>query len=562
MSKETNIQWCDSTENPVMGCVGCPLYPSSTYLVAIEISKQLLAVGTTEENARILLKKQFGELLLSELYQQRDKIGKVIASALMIQGISDTSAAARIVTQGIASHLRCYAAVLHTRYGSSGDQPAKARNPGYAPRFEVPKLFPGRMAKAAKMPDLADWDREDKPWLKGMPRLIFVSDMGDALSQDVPFDYLKQEIVDVAVSDNGSRHVWLWLTKRPRQMAEFYGWLNAQGVPWPRNLVPMTSVLNQDMAVHVKHLKRIPAVIRGLSVEPLWEEVDIDLDGIDWVIVGGESGPHAKPFQLSWARALRDRCDGEGKAFFMKQLGKRPHEGDLALKLCDEHGGDWTEWPDDLRVRQVPRVFSNLVGQSVEAPPPVDFAANAIGCSDFMAFHEIVVQGITAFMEAGEALEQIRDRKLWSFVGFPSWDAYCNSIVGLTKRHANRIIRAAGIAGSLSQAGPTGPTPGVVAPRNESQLRPLFKLKEPGQQQRAWSRACEIAGGQPTAAQVSEAVVKIADDPRPVPQRKLTLKIRLQPELSDLMDRLRGGAGHAEIEARLAKIIELVGQAA
>ena len=55
--------------------------------------------------------------------------------------------------------------------------------------------------------------------------------MGDALSQDVPFDYLKQEIVDVAVSDDGSRHVWLWLTKRPRLMAEFSDWLIAQGVP-------------------------------------------------------------------------------------------------------------------------------------------------------------------------------------------------------------------------------------------------------------------------------------------------------------------------------------------
>ena len=324
----------------------------------------------------------------------------------------------------------------------------------------------------------------------------------------------------------------------------------------------MTSVLNQDMAVHVKHLKRIPAEVRGLSVEPLWEEVEVDLDGVDWIIVGGETGPHAKPFQLSWARALRDRCESEGKAFFMKQLGKSPHEGELALKLSDKHGGHWNEWPDDLHVRQVPKAFSNLVGGPVEARATPDFAANAIGRSDFMALHEIVVHGIMAFMEAGEALEQIRGRNLWSFAGFRSWDAYCNSIVGLTKTHANRLIRAAEIAGRLSRAEPIGSTPGVMAPRNESQLRPLFKLKEPEQQQRAWSRACEIAGGQPTAAQVSEAVVEVVDGPRPVARRRVTLKVRLQPELSDLMGRLRGGTAPAEIEARLAKIIELVDHAA
>jgi protein gp37 len=101
--------------------------------------------------------------------------------------------------------------------------------------------------------------------------------------------------------------------------------------------------------------------MRGLSVEPLWGEVTLDLTGIDWVIVGGESGPSAEPFAVDWALHLREQCRTAGVAFFLKQLGRRPSFNGEPIRLADPHGGDWEAWPQaDWRVRELPD-FARLV---------------------------------------------------------------------------------------------------------------------------------------------------------------------------------------------------------
>lgn len=292
MGKTTAIQWCDSAVNPVMGCAGCELHTSS-----------------------------------------RDV---------------------------------CYAAHLHV---------LRAKHPGFSPDFDTPKLFHGRMVEAAKWADLTWTDRPDKPWLRGLPRLIFVSDMGDALSErgaidngnrpvtggSVPFEFLKTEIVDAAFSEKGARHHWLWLTKRPRRMADFCSWLRAEyGMPLPSNLWAGTSVTARKTLGRVIDLRAVGSAdtVRFLSVEPLWEEVSLAgrLDGISWVIVGGESrqGGPAKRFDCDWARRLRDECQAAGVPFFVKQLGSNVTNNGRPLRLADGHGGEWAEWPEDLRFREMP----------------------------------------------------------------------------------------------------------------------------------------------------------------------------------------------------------------
>ena len=113
------------------------------------------------------------------------------------------------------------------------------------------------------------------------------------------------------------------------------------------------------MAGQVKYLGDIPAAVRGLSVEPLVEAVELDLEGIGWVIVGGESGPLSRPFDLSWARDIRAQCRLAGVPVFVKQLGGNPVEAGNALRLCDRYGGDWDEWPTDLHIWEVPQAFKN-----------------------------------------------------------------------------------------------------------------------------------------------------------------------------------------------------------
>lgn len=253
----------------------------------------------------------------------------------------------------------CYAGTLHERFGGV--------SPGYAPTFEQVTQFPGRMAVAAGWPDLAGTQRlgtakkPAKPWLDGHPRLIFVSDMGDSLSAGVPFDYLYAEVYQNAVSRLGRRHVWLWLTKRPERLHLFALWLkNTHGHAWPKNVWPGTSVTTQKSTGRVFSLAKIgdETTTRFLSVEPQWEAVRLApwlKKGVGWVIQGGESGADPKPFDLAWADDLRGQCEDAGVPYFLKQLGGHAVENGVRLALEDGHGGEWDEWPERLRVRQLPK---------------------------------------------------------------------------------------------------------------------------------------------------------------------------------------------------------------
>src|SRR5262249_6687914 len=121
----------------------------------------------------------------------------------------------------------------------------------YAPKFTEVRLAPGRTAKAAAWPDLRGKPRPDKPWLDGPPRLIFVGDLGDIFSKDVPFEYLKAEVIDVADSEKGRRHAWLLLTKQPGRAVEFALWLRRRGRAWPDNVWVGTSVTGPHSATRI-----------------------------------------------------------------------------------------------------------------------------------------------------------------------------------------------------------------------------------------------------------------------------------------------------------------------
>lgn len=180
---------------------------------------------------------------------------------------------------------------------------------------------------------------------------------------------------------------WLLLTKRPENIARLWPEMkrspdNSAYIPcwepsaehWP-NLWLGTTVEDQQRAnERIPHLIASPAAVRFLSCEPLLGPLDLskwmDEDElgfvnseIDWVIVGGESGPGARPFDLAWARSLVWQCRNGGRSVqptpFVKQLGRHPFDGDTSsevLRLTDVAGGDPAEWPLDLRVREFPEV--------------------------------------------------------------------------------------------------------------------------------------------------------------------------------------------------------------
>jgi protein gp37 len=340
--KNTNIQWCHSTVNPVMGCDGCELWPPVSAIRSV-LSSLLRRTSCSADFVETTLASGIGDRTTSELYCDREEIMADLTARLQL----DDRVRLEFVDV-IRQECKCYAGMLGT---------FRAGHAGYAEAFELSQPFPGRMSKAANWGPPVAREIVEKPWLRGLPRLIFISDMGDALSKNIPFQYLDQEIIRNVVSASGQRHIWLWLTKRPGRMAEFGHWLANRGVGWPDNLMAMTTVTQERFAQRVDELRNVPSKLKGLSLEPLFGPLSFDFAGIDWVILGGGSDVLADPFDVEWAMDIHQQCRAAGIAFFFKQAGRNPFYHGESRQLKHHHGGDWNEWPVEWRVREFPKAF-------------------------------------------------------------------------------------------------------------------------------------------------------------------------------------------------------------
>lgn len=170
------------------------------------------------------------------------------------------------------------------------------------------------------------------------PRMIFVNSMSDLFHKEIPDAFIGQ-VFDTM--ERAHWHTFQVLTKRSSLMRDFlrtrYG-----GQRCPANIWCGVSVEDDTGTARIRHLRDAPAGIRFLSIEPLIGPVgQLSLDGIDWVIVGGESGPRARPMDPEWVRDIRDQCVAAGVAFFFKQWGGfRPKTGGRNLD-----GREWSEFP-------------------------------------------------------------------------------------------------------------------------------------------------------------------------------------------------------------------------
>jgi protein gp37 len=154
----------------------------------------------------------------------------------------------------------------------------------------------------------------DVPLRWKAPRVIFVNSMSDLFHKDVPSEYIQQCF---AVMRQASQHTFQVLTKRPERVAEMN-----RNIDWPKNVWMGTSVESAEYLDRVRSLQKTTAKIRFLSVEPLLGPIArLTLKGIHWVIVGGESGPGARPMEPEWVRQVRDQCLAKGVPFFFKQWG-------------------------------------------------------------------------------------------------------------------------------------------------------------------------------------------------------------------------------------------------
>ena len=289
MGITTGISWCDSTANPIVGCDGC------------------------------------------ELHRAGDP----------------------------NSH--CYASGLVGRY---------AGIKGWPKSFDRPEFFAGRIEKACRWSDLTGTAREDKPWLNGYPRIIFLNDLSDSFTESLPVDWMAPFLPMMATAP----HIWILCTKRPKRARVFF-----ETYPCPSNFWLLTTVTSQANAGRIAELLAVPDVtVRGVSMEPLLGPVDLtdirtpcgsfknaltgevcsgesgcscgDSTALDWVILGGESGPGARPMLSHWAFDILDQCGASEAPCFFKQWSEWIDCGCSAFGRANygparHMRSDGTEWP-------------------------------------------------------------------------------------------------------------------------------------------------------------------------------------------------------------------------
>jgi protein gp37 len=172
------------------------------------------------------------------------------------------------------------------------------------------------------------------------PRRIFVNSMSDLFQKEIPVAFIDSVFDTMEEAD---WHTYQVLSKRSSLLVRYLRRRYGKGQA-PAHIWLGVSVEDERNAVRLKHLRSAQASVKFVSFEPLLASVgSIDLKGIDWAIVGGESGPNARPMAEEWAVEIRDQCKRDGVAFFFKQWGGvHPKSGGRSLK-----GREWNEYPNN-----------------------------------------------------------------------------------------------------------------------------------------------------------------------------------------------------------------------
>lgn len=215
-------------------------------------------------------------------------------------------------------------------------------------------------------------------WRK--PRRVFVNSMSDLFHESLAFEEIAAVFNVMAACP---QHLFQILTKRPDQAAEWFRWmseadpdwtcplqtqklgrfglkLRSKGIEWPLPNVHLgVSAEHQDtFNERAFRLEQCPVAVRWVSLEPLLEPIRLRTarSYLNWIVVGGESGPGARQCAVEWIESIVEQCRDAAIPCFVKQLGSNYADGRLVRRLQHSKGGDPDEWPEHLRIREFPRV--------------------------------------------------------------------------------------------------------------------------------------------------------------------------------------------------------------
>lgn len=279
-------------------------------------------------------------------------------------------------TRASAGCDNCYAAKMSLRLEAMALADIEAgRDPGGKRKYIGIATKNGRGVPVFNGTINLDWEEFRRPFRWKKPRLVFVNSMSDLFHKDVPDGFI---IEAVKVMRDNPQHTFQVLTKRPDRMADFshrYG----NGADLPPNIWAGTSVEDQKAAdERIPDLLRVRAAVRFLSCEPLLAPVDLERwlpiewsdvggcyvpshpydpdakSGINWVIVGGESGSKSRPLHMEWVYDIKQQCESAGVPVFIKQMGDNPYYAGDRVDWLGKKGGDISKWPAELQVREFP----------------------------------------------------------------------------------------------------------------------------------------------------------------------------------------------------------------
>jgi hypothetical protein len=241
-----------------MGCDGCELYPTIA-----QIRRLILLIACSHGADAAALGTLLDALLAPSAQGVKLRLGEIALRLAEAVAVGDKGLSGRVATE-IEAEVRklyvCYAASLHRFFNASG------KRAGYAQSFDEPTMFSGRVAKASCLPSPSGKEIADKPWLLGYQRLVFISDMGDALSASISFDFLLAEVIRPVASlkvlgISGSAN------QASGEDGRVFGLARRKAVAWPDNLVAMTTVTSQQTVGRISALQKVRAKFRGLSLE-------------------------------------------------------------------------------------------------------------------------------------------------------------------------------------------------------------------------------------------------------------------------------------------------------
>jgi len=351
--------------------------------------------------------------------------------------------------------------------------------------------------------------------------------------------------------------------------------------------------------------------IKALSVTPAWHRMILltdespaihlpdQLGDIDWVVFSGISRSESQ------ASSIENLCTSTQTAFFFHQTDSesdlhpntenpdisssspnhpfastlqlhRPtlpglNDSSMNQPQSTTHKENEASSPKDVATtaptaknQHIQNIKPSL-GKQKKAPKKGMPDKLTTGCNtdqqDFKLLDKSVREELAAFIKVGQALAEIRDRKLWAAGGFENWEAYCNDIGGFSKVHCNRLIKASEITQNILQVEPIGSTCPIVAPRSESQIRPLSKLSTTEEQAQAWTQAVKTADGQPTQKTVSQAVIEITASkvPSTAPtQIKISTKERITSGFTKLREAISSDQPRNNIEDIITSLEKLL----